>query len=601
LILLPDELRLNGKGIAQLISEEKITAILSLIPAQLRLITSHLESPAPRVICVAGEPLFRIDAENLRKSAPDCTLLNLYGPTEATMTSTCFAVDTAENYSDRLPVGYPIPHTTVHVLSPDGSELPPGCSGEIIISGPGVARSYINGNGIAAARFGFRLLGGQHRWSYATGDIGYQLEDGGGLRIEGRVDSEHKVNGERVDLAAVESALCTHPAAEDSAVSVERHGNLDIVCAHVLPRDESVSAEQLRSFLTGKISNVAMPRRFSFVSHIPRLANGKLDRARLPSLQGNSPAAHPRGQLPSWPQVQRAVADVLGQVPRDAQATLFDLGADSLAVIEILERLDVLRTAPERAIHVFNDSRLATLVGLLDGPRRTPGAAGDRHLGSLTPSAGTDPDPGKPTIICFPPAGGDLVSFSPAADFLEHAANLVVARRPDASQRSALTAAWADAHVLQIARNASLLPAPLLLCGYSIGFLLACLTSDALAINYGYNVHSIIGINPSAWTIADAVYEQPSATTDQGARDRFNADLAIRPVQRGVTGRLPRLLLLQSDEDWRSWDRHAGRPAESFSEVIRKKIQGQHMLSMKEMREAGRIISQWIAEPETIP
>jgi hypothetical protein len=68
-----------------------------------------------------------------------------------------------------------------------------------------------------------------------------------------------------------------------------------------------------------------------------------------------------------------------------------------------------------------------------------------------------------------------------------------------------------------------------------------------------------------------------------------------------VTGRLPRLLLLQSDEDWRSWDRHAGRPAESFSEVIRKKIQGQHMLSMKEMREAGRIISQWIAEPETIP
>ena len=603
LVLLPDELRLSGEGIARVIRDEEISAVLSLIPAQLRLMTSHLKTRVPRVICVAGEPLFQADAEYLSRVAPQCRLLNLYGPTEATMTSTCLVVDLAKGGSGRLPVGHPVPHAGVHVLGPGGGELPPGCSGEIVISGPGVATRYITSPGAAAGRFGFRLLEGQQRWSYATGDTGYWLNDDGGLRLEGRLDAEHKVNGERVDLAAVESALAAHPAVMDTALSVERHGHLNIVSAHVLLRDQAVTGEDLRVFLAGKVSNAAMPRRFASVDHIPRLANGKLDRAGLPS-QASSPAVPPTGRRPSWRQVQQAVADVLGQVPDDPQATLFTLGADSLAVIEILERLDILRTAPGQAIRVFNDPHLATLVGFLD--RADPTAAVQQSqsedLDSVVPVSDADSQPGTPTIICFPPAGGDLVSFSPAADALGPGAKVVVARRPDVGLRSVSTAVWVDAHVLGVARYASLLPTPVLLCGYSVGFLLACLTADALALNHDRDVHAVIGINPSTPGVVNPAAKERGTTagSHESARTRLSADLAIRSVKHRADGGLPPLLLLQGDEDQRSWDRFAGDSTGRFTEIIRRKIPGGHTLTVAEMYTVGRMVSQWVAGLERL-
>ncbi|MEV6560856.1 AMP-binding protein [Nocardia sp. NPDC051756] len=594
LVILPEPLRLSGRGIAETIEQEQITAILALIPPQLRLLLDHLHAPAPHVLCVAGEPLFRADCRRLHQIDCHSRLFNLYGPTETTMTSTCLEVEDRIQILDRLPVGHPSTAAGVHILSRDGAELPEGCKGEIVISGSGVTPGYL-GNHTAAAGFAVRMLAGQPRWSYATGDSGYWLNDGFGLRVTGRLDANHKVLGERVDLAAVESALVGHPAVVDAVATIEPHGHFSIVSAQVVLRDPTISTEALRQFLKGKISPAATPHRIATVEHISRLANGKTDR-RLPHTSVGSEAAKPGRLGQSWPRVRRVVDEILTSRVTDPQANLFALGADSVAVIEILERLDILDAAPQ----AFDDPRMTTLVDLVEQPDRQPHTKAPRpdNPGLLIPIGEPTHDPENPTVICFPPAGGDLVSFAPLAQAMEGRADIIVARRPQPHDRTGSVASWVDAHVMECARYAVRRGGTVVVCGYSVGFLLACLTADALRNRAG--VRAIIGINPSI-PVNHRKYAGRSVTTaavlGTTAADsvtRLHADLDILSVTSRMDACLPELLLLQTLRDKLRWDNAVDLGIRKFTTVHTEPIEGKHTLSNSDMYAAAMLAAEWI-------
>jgi 2-furoate---CoA ligase len=120
----------------------------------------------------------------------------------------------------------------------------------------------------------------RHGW-YFTGDTGYFDKDGD-LFVTGRVDDMIITGGENVSPVEIESCLSLHPAVSEVAVvglPDERWGK--IVAAFV-QRRSAVTEQELDEYCrTSGLANFKRPRRFVFVSAIPKSPVGKLLRRQL--------------------------------------------------------------------------------------------------------------------------------------------------------------------------------------------------------------------------------------------------------------------------------------------------------------------------------
>ena len=116
---------------------------------------------------------------------------------------------------------------------------------------------------------------------YFTGDTGY-LDAGRDLFVTGRVDDMIITGGENVSPVEIESCLSLHPAVSEVAVvglPDERWGK--IVAAFVKRRGQ-VKDEDLDQFCrTSGLANFKRPRRYVFVTEIPKSPVGKLLRRKL--------------------------------------------------------------------------------------------------------------------------------------------------------------------------------------------------------------------------------------------------------------------------------------------------------------------------------
>jgi 2-furoate---CoA ligase len=118
---------------------------------------------------------------------------------------------------------------------------------------------------------------------YFSGDVGEWDEDGD-LWVQGRVDDMLISGGENVHPLEVEDVLAQHPAVSEVAVAGmpdERWGQ--IVMAFVVPRDETLSADELDAFCRAstQLANFKRPRRYVFVKSIPKSPVGKILRRKL--------------------------------------------------------------------------------------------------------------------------------------------------------------------------------------------------------------------------------------------------------------------------------------------------------------------------------
>ena len=195
-------------------------------PALWRLVT-HTPSSLPDLECVAlgGE---RMTAGIIEQWASALRLVNIYGVTECTVyqsSHTVVATSSASSTKDLelqgSLLGAALPGCHLVLLDAELKPiLPPSCDnlvedderciGQIAIGGPQLARGYLNKPELtskvfinASEEFGGRL--------YLTGDLGrWVLVDGAVvpmLRLIGRVDSQVKLNGMRLELGEVEGVL----------------------------------------------------------------------------------------------------------------------------------------------------------------------------------------------------------------------------------------------------------------------------------------------------------------------------------------------------------------------------------------------------------
>jgi oxalate---CoA ligase len=195
-------------------------------------------------------------------------MLEAYGMTEAShqMSSNPLPPETRVPGSVGVPTG-----TEIAIAGADGSMLPPGTPGEVVIRGPGVMSGYVNNpEATAEAFFG--------DW-FRTGDSGV-LRDGY-LYLEGRLKEMIIRGGENIAPAEIEQVLLSHPAVRDAVcfgIADEKYGEL-VGAAVTLASPAEVA--ELIGHCRRQLAPFKVPARIDVLAEIPRTPTGKVQRRRV--------------------------------------------------------------------------------------------------------------------------------------------------------------------------------------------------------------------------------------------------------------------------------------------------------------------------------
>jgi long-chain acyl-CoA synthetase len=191
---------------------------------------------------------------------------SLYCTSEA---GACAYNDSEEPACLRSSVGKPFPNVKLQVVDSTGALCPPNTEGEILVSGPHLARGYLERRDLARTTF-------CDGW-VATQDTGF-FDEQGFLYITGRLGETINVSGYSVNPREVEQVLLSHPAVAEVLVQKQKDHRLgELVAAKVVLSFE-VSIHELMQVCVAQLAHYKVPRRMVFVDELPKGRYGKMKR-----------------------------------------------------------------------------------------------------------------------------------------------------------------------------------------------------------------------------------------------------------------------------------------------------------------------------------
>lgn len=197
---------------------------------------------------------------------------NSCGPTEVTIVNT---LDRYEPGKGELSIGRPLPNTTVYVLDAELKPCPIGVIGEMWAGGECVTAGYLGNDELTSERYRPDPFLGGGRRMFRTRDLGRWTTEKGQLEHHGRTDDLVKVQGFRVELDAVTSAL---ELITDCAQATTLLHDGDLV-GFVSPA--TVDVELARRVVEQTLPYYYVPRRILAVDDLPRTDRGKINKAML--------------------------------------------------------------------------------------------------------------------------------------------------------------------------------------------------------------------------------------------------------------------------------------------------------------------------------
>jgi len=224
------------------------------------------------------------------------------------------------------------------VLDRYAQPVPMGIPGELYIGGDGVARGYFQRPELTREKFLEDPFRGGNRM-YRTGDLVRTLPDGS-LDFLGRLDNQVKIRGFRIELGEIETVLLRSPAVKDAVVIAHGEAGAQKLVAYLATSDGAeADKDHLRDLLSAALPAYMVPAAFVTVSSIPRLPNGKVNRRGLPEpdfSRGLKTRQAPRNKTEE--SLGRIVCEVLRLEDVSMDDNLFELGADSIQIFQIVAR-----------------------------------------------------------------------------------------------------------------------------------------------------------------------------------------------------------------------------------------------------------------------
>ncbi|HWR03454.1 MAG TPA: alpha/beta fold hydrolase [Humidesulfovibrio sp.] len=381
--------------------------LCDMTPAFFNVLVDHLSErrqalPVARLL-LAGEVL-RPDTIRKLYAIPGnerVVLFNVYGPTECTVDSSAFRIDHANHAAfPAYPIGSPLDGVAVTIRDRDGAVLPEGEPGEIWISGAGVSRGYLNGESPGA------FAPAEGRPCYRTGDYGSLRA--GLLHYSGREDQQVKIRGNRVEIGEVEKAIAEFPGVRQVVVVADtfRAEEGRSLAAYVVGR---VDAAALRGYLEQLLPAYCVPAYFVPMVELPLSINRKVDKKALPSpLAGKQTAG---GRAPAGA-VEEQLAGMwqrlLGLEVRDAEASFFALGGNSIMAIRLVAMIEKELGAHIAVNELFTNASIERLAAFIAGKA----GAQEGPVIKLSHCEG-----GR-TVFLFHPVGGSVFCYSDLAQAL---------------------------------------------------------------------------------------------------------------------------------------------------------------------------------------
>jgi non-ribosomal peptide synthetase-like protein len=288
-VLLTKEQVRSGPDLVPILCESEVT-VLFCPPVLLTTLTPnpHMDLPYPicRYIVPAGEAFPNALVEPWTRAKRQ--IINTYGPTEASTDTSRQSLRPGEP----ITIGSPLANVTYLILEIDQLEpLPHGEVGELCIGGVHVARGYRNLPEQTAEKFITHPRFGR---LYRSGDKCKIDSRTQRVHFLGRIDSQLKVRGHRVEAQAVEDILQTQFGEIEAAVLDYQNGELlaFVTAPSISQGSIQVFAAAPEDWAAQTIANLArqlpepsVPARIFLVEKfVMKPVSGKIDRACLPQL-----------------------------------------------------------------------------------------------------------------------------------------------------------------------------------------------------------------------------------------------------------------------------------------------------------------------------
>ncbi|ORX89632.1 acetyl-CoA synthetase-like protein [Basidiobolus meristosporus CBS 931.73] len=268
-----------GPGLSDILEAKGVT-VLSCVPTLLTMLSEDEKLQSLRLLILGGEACSKFLVERFGSR---CRMVNSYGPTEATVIATwkaCCPQDTI------VTIGRPVPGYSAFILSEHDQLQPIGIAGELVIGGPGVTRGYHNQPDLTKKKFIQNKLLDPEGQLYKTGDLA-RFTPNGEIEYLGRIDTQVKLRGYRIELSEVESALQRFKDIQAAVVDVYVDSfNVEHLVAYITLSGDitHLNSQAIKEDLLKTMPYFMVPSIFQIVQELPTLPSGKIDRKSLPKV-----------------------------------------------------------------------------------------------------------------------------------------------------------------------------------------------------------------------------------------------------------------------------------------------------------------------------
>ncbi|KZL47817.1 non-ribosomal peptide synthetase [Nodularia spumigena CENA596] len=366
-VLYPEKIP-TAEKLTQIIQEQKVNTLwLTSALFNMMIDTMPQGLLGIKQLLIGGESLSINHVRRALELLPATKIINGYGPSECTVFTCCYPIHEklAENINS-LPIGKPIGDRTVYILDTHLNRVPVGVPGELYIGGASVARGYLNQPKLTRERFisnPFEEAGGGKL--YKTGDLVRRLPDGN-IEFIGRIDTQVKLRGFRIELAEIEAVLNQHPDIQQVVV-IAREDELGkkLLVAYLVAQDNVLTPSNLRNFLKSKLPDYMIPAAFVFLENLPLTPNGKINRRALP-IPDTSQRNLEVDFVPPSTDTEQELADIWQEVLKLKQVGIndnfFELGGHSLLATQAISRLREVFSLDFPLRYLFENPTIAELA-----------------------------------------------------------------------------------------------------------------------------------------------------------------------------------------------------------------------------------------------
>jgi amino acid adenylation domain-containing protein len=321
-------------------------------------------------IVTAGEQLYvNGELRKLLENNPAVHIHNFYGPSETHVVTAASYSHATDGIPEKAAIGYPVSNSYIYVLDNEGALCGIGIDGELYIGGWNLALGYLGREDLTTQRFiadPFRGAG----LMYRSGDIG-RWDASGSLEYMLRRDDQIKINGYRIEIGEVESAIRSNEEIDEAVVTVhtDAEGNRSLLAYYV--SRSPLSGAELKNWLGKQLPAYMLPSYYIRLEQMPLTTNGKVDKRRLPA--PDMTTVEKSGEyIGAGNEMEEELVhiweDVLNRQHIGIRDNFFDLGGNSLKAARLISRIFRHWNIRLSLMDVLVNPTIAHISSLLEEP-----------------------------------------------------------------------------------------------------------------------------------------------------------------------------------------------------------------------------------------